>query len=145
MLHVTYEAVAGPARVAEVDEERGRIRVTIDGAAPLKAIVNELNDELKRLLSTSDWFQLWRNEIVSRGTPDCSLCVVYILDPLQPVGVEIQERRGLVSILIHPGLNAEEFAAAMNTATKKFLDAGCWFQHYAGEIIDMSPEPLSQV
>jgi hypothetical protein len=33
----------------------------------------------------------------------------------------------------------------MNPATKKQLSGGRWFQLYAGEIIDNSPEPMSQV
>ena len=145
MLQVTYEAVARPDRVAAVDEERGSIRVTVDKTAPLPLVVQHLNRELERFLATSDWFQLWRDEIVSRGTPDCSLRVVYLLDGLEPGGVEIQERRGLVSVHIDPDLSVEEFAAAMNPGTKEFLDGGCWFQQYAGEIIDMSPESMSQV
>lgn len=145
MLHVTYEAAVDPDRFAEVDEERGAIRVLVDRAAPLALVVQHLNDELEKFLATSDWFQLWRNEIISRGTPDCSLAVVYLLDPLQPGGVQIQERRGLVTVHIDPALSVAEFAAAMNPATKQFLDGGCWFQQYAGEIVDNSPEPMSQV
>lgn len=145
MLHVTYEAAYGPDRVAEVDEERGTIRVIVDQSAPLGLVVQHLNDKMKRFLATSDWFQLWRDEIVSRGTPDLTLSVVYLLDPLEPGGVQVQERRGLVSVHIDPDLSVTEFAAAMNPATKQFLDGGCWFQQYAGEIIDNSPEPMSRV
>lgn len=145
MLHVTYEAVDRPARLAEIDEHRGRIRVVVDKDAPLAAVVQQLTAEIEQFLTTSDWFQLWKDEIISRGTPDCSLRVVYLLDPLEPGGVEVQERRGLVSVHIDPDLTVEEFAAAMNPATKTFLDGGCWFQHYAGEIIDMTPEPMTQV
>lgn len=146
MLHVTYEAVDKPDRIAVVDEERGKVRIAVDKTAPLDVVVRELNTEFERFLAAADWFQLWHTgEIVSRGTPDSPLGVVFIIDPLQPVGTEIQERRGLVSILIHPGLTTEEFVAAMNPAVDKFLARGCWFQHYAGEIIDMSPEPMSKV
>lgn len=145
MLHVTYEAVDQPDRLAHIDEDRGRVRVIVDKAAPIAAVVQQLNTEIDQFLTTSDWYQLWRDEIISRGTPDASLSVIYLFDALEPGGVQLQERRGLVSVHIDPSLTVAEFAAAMNPATQKVLDAGCWFQHYAGEIIDNSPEPMSQV
>lgn len=146
MLHVTYEAVdLGPDRLAEIDEDRGRIQFRVSRSAPLKAVVRQLNVELDRFLLTSDWFQLWKDEIVSRDTPGCSLRAVYLLERDEPDGVSIRERRGIVRIRIDPGLTVAEFAAAMNAATAKFLAGGQWFQMYAGEIIDMTPEELTEV
>lgn len=146
MLHVAYEAVdLGPERVAAIDEDRGSIQVRVSQRSPLDVVVRCLNTEIERFMAASHWFQLWRDEIISRATPDISLQVVYLLDRRQPGGVEIHERKGLVSVHIDPALTVAEFAAAMNPATEKFLDGGCWFQLYAGEIIDNSPETMSQV
>lgn len=147
MLRVEYEAVEDlhPGRLADISEDRGHIRVRVDGTAPLADVVRQLNVEVESLLSTSQWFQLWKDEIVSRGTPDCSLGVVYLLQCEEPDGVTVRERRGLVRVLIDPALSTEEFAAAMNPATERFLEGGQWFQLYGGEIIDMTPETVSKV
>lgn len=147
MLDVTYEAVEDlpPGRLAKIDEDRGTIRVRVDASAPLPEVVGQLNREIDQLLTSSDWFQLWKDEIVSRGTPAYSLRIVYLLEKKEERGVYVEERKGLVSVHIDPVLNAEEFAAAMNPATRQHLAGGQWFQMYAGEIIDNSPEPMSQV
>lgn len=147
MLDVAYEAVEdlGPGRLAKIDEDRGAIRVQVDAAAPLPDVVRQLNVEIDQLLTGSDWFQLWGDEIVSRGTPDFPLRVVYVLEKKEEDGVLIEERKGLVGVYIDPVLNAAGFAAAMNPATKRFLAGGQWFQLYAGEIVDNSPEPMNRV
>ncbi|NUP15424.1 MAG: hypothetical protein HOZ81_04835 [Streptomyces sp.] len=105
-----------------------------------------MNEEIDQFLATSNWFQLWDDEIVSRATPGCSLRVVYRLDPRVP-GPEIGlgERKGLIVVYIPPEFTTEEFAVAMNPVSEQFLAGGRWFQMYAGEIIDNSPEPMSQV
>lgn len=147
MLDVAYEAVEdlAPGRLAEIDEDRGRIRVRLDKNEPLADVVRQLNVEIDKLMSSAHWFQLWKNEIVSRNTPDRPLRVEYLLEVKEACGVFIEERKGLVSVYVDPALSTEGFAAAMNPATKKFLSGGQWFQLYAGEIVDNSPESMSQV
>lgn len=146
MLDVTYEAVdLMPGRLAVIDEERGRVQVRVDASAPLPDVVRQLNIEVDQFLAASDWFQLWEDEIVSRATPERPLRVVYLLKMKVPQTVYIEERKGLVTVYIDPVLTAEEFAAAMNPAIRDFLDGGQWFQLYAGEIIDNSPESMRQV
>lgn len=147
MLDVAYEAVdtLTPGRLARIEEDRGTVRVHLDGREPLADVVRQLNIEVDDLLSSSHWFQLWEDEIVSRDTPDAPLRVLYLLDKVVPLGVGIAEGKGVVRVYIDPAMSTEAFAAAMNPATKDFLAGGCWFQLYAGEIIDNSPEPMSQV
>lgn len=147
MLDVAYEAVddLAPGRLARIDEDRGTIRVRLDNAASLADVVRQLNVEIEHLMANSHWFQLWKDEIVSRATPACPLRIVYLLDKWEADGVYIEERKGLVSVHIDPALQTKEFAAVMNPATKDFLAGGQWFQMYAGEIIDNSPEPMRQV
>jgi hypothetical protein len=147
MLDVAYEAVEDlePGRLAKIDEDRGTLRVQVDAAAPLPDVVRQLNIEIDQLLTSSDWFQLWKDEIVSRGTPVSSLRVVYLLEKKEEDGVFIEERKGLISVYIDPVLNAAGFAAAMNPSTERFLAGGQWFQLYAGEIIDNSPEPMRHI
>lgn len=137
MLDVRYEAVDDltPGRLARIDEDRATIRVRVDKSAPLAAVVQQLNVEIDEFLATSYWFQLWRKEIVSRGTPDCSLRVEYLLEKEDGHAVCVKERRGLVSVYIDPALTTEQFVAAMNPATQEHLAGGRWFQMYAGEII----------
>lgn len=148
MLDVAYIAADDlpPGGLARIDEDRGTIRVRVDKTKPLPDIIQKLNEEIDQFLDTSHWFQLWDDEIVSRATPGCSLRVVYRLDPRVP-GPEIGlgERKGLIVVYIPPDFTTEEFAAAMNPITEEFLAGGRWFQMYAGEIIDNSPEPMSQV
>ncbi|MFD8008153.1 hypothetical protein [Streptomyces mirabilis] len=147
MLDITYEAVRdlAPGRLAAIDEDRGTIRVQVDAAAPLPDVVRQLNIEIDQLLTSSDWFQLWKDEIVSRNTPDAPLMVVYLLHRLVPGTAVVREDKGCVEVHIDPDLDTKEFAAMMNPATKDFLAGGQWFQLYAGEIIDNSPEPMTQV
>jgi hypothetical protein len=147
MLDVAYEAIEDlePGRLARIDEDRGTIRVRLDKHAPLADVVRQLNIEIDRLMSSSHWFQLWDEEIVSRDTPNCSLRIHYLLDCKVPNGVGVAEARGLLRVYIDPAIDTTHFAAVMNPATKEHLDGGCWFQMFAGEIIDNSPEPMSQV
>jgi hypothetical protein len=146
MLDVTYEAVEdlAPGRLARIDEDRGTIRVRLDKNEPLAAVVRQLNVEIEQLLSSARWFQLWDDEIVSRDTPKCSLRIHYILHKEVPRGVGVAEGRGIVRVYINDRLTTREFAEAMTLATKDFLAGGCWFQLYAGEIIDNSPEPVTR-
>lgn len=148
MLDVAYMAVDDlpPGRLAQIDEDRGTIRVRVDKNAPFPDVIRRLNIEIDQFLATSHWFQLWEDEIVSRATPGCSLRVLYRLDSRVP-GPEIGlgERKGLIVVYIPPEFDTEQFAAAMNPVSEEFLAGGRWFQMYAGEIIDNSPEPMSQV
>lgn len=147
MLDVAYEAVDDltPGRLAKIDEDRGTIRVRLDKEAPLADVVRQLNVEIDQLMSRSHWFQLWGDEIVSRDTPGRPLRIEYLLEKEEDRGVCVKERKGLLVVCIDPALSTVEFAAVMNPATKQQLAGGCWFQMYAGEIIDNSPEPMSQV
>jgi hypothetical protein len=147
MLDVAYEAVSDmpPGRLAKIDEDRGRIRVRLDRSARLDDVVRQLNIEIDDLMRRSNWFQLWGDEIISHTTPGRPLGIEYLLQQREDQCVFVEERKGLVSVFIDPALSVAEFAAVMNPATKQQLDAGHWFQLYAGEIIDNSPEPMSQV
>lgn len=149
MLDVAYEAVTdlAPGRLAKIDEDRGTIRVRLDKAAPLADVVRQLNVEIDQLMSSARWFQLWEDEIVCSNTPGSPLRIEYVFHPGVPrdIGACVAEFRGTVRVYICPSLDPEQFAAAMNPATEDFLAGGHWFQLYAGEIIDNSPEPVSQV
>lgn len=147
MLDVAYEAVDDltPGRLARIDEDRGRIRVRLDRTAPLAAVVRQLNIEISQLMSSARWFQLWGDEIVSHNTPGRPLRIEYLLHCLVPDTAIVREDKGLLEVHIDPALSTDEFAAVMNPVTKAQLDAGQWFQMYAGEIIDNSPEPMSHI
>jgi hypothetical protein len=147
MLHVTYEAVEDlePGRLARIEPARGRIRNLLDKRAPLEDVVRDLNVEIAQLVASGTWYQLWGDEIVGRDTPGAPLRVRYLLERLVPETTVVCEDKGLVSVYIDPILDVAAFAAAMNQATKELLAAGRWFQAHAGEIIDMTPEPMSQV
>ncbi|MEV8548383.1 hypothetical protein AB0L04_00810 [Streptomyces glaucescens] len=147
MLDVAYEAVDDlpPGRLAIIDEDRGLIRVRLDKTEPLADVVRQLNIEIDQLMSSAHWFQLWGNEIVCRDTPGCPLRIRYVLKDWDLEDPAVAEDRGIISVYINAGLSVEQFAAAMNPVTKRHLDAGHWFQLYAGEIIDNSPGPMSQV
>lgn len=148
MLHVTYEAVGDlpPGTMADIEEDRGRIRVRLDRDAPLVDVVQQLNVEVEQFLARSNWFQLWGREIVCRDSPGSSLRVVYRIDSRAPsLDVGMGEKKGLVTVYIPPALDTKRFAAAMNPAVEEFLAGGQWFQMYAGEIIDMTPEELTEV
>ncbi|MFF3928159.1 hypothetical protein [Streptomyces hirsutus] len=147
MLDVAYEAVNDlpPGRLAEIDEDRGTIRVRLDKNEPLADVVRQLNIEIGQLMSTGHWFQWWKDEVVSRDTPGCPLRIRYVFRDWATDGVAVGEDRGIISVYIDPALGAIQFAALMNEATKEHLAGGQWFQMYAGEIIDSSSEPMSQV
>jgi hypothetical protein len=149
MLDVAYEVVEDlpPGTLARIDEDRGRIRVRLDKVAPLADVVRQLNIEIDDLMASTRWFQLWDDEIVSGNTPDRPLRIDYLLRSwVSPdMGVGVTENKGIIRVYICPTLDTTDFAAWMNPATKKQLAAGHWFQLYAGEIIDNSPGPMSQV
>ncbi|MFK4869045.1 hypothetical protein ACI3K4_27905 [Streptomyces sp. CSMPJR101] len=148
MLDVAYIATTDlpTGRLAQIDEDRGSIRIRVDKNALLPDVIRKLNAEMDHFLATSQWFQLWKDEIVSRASPGCSLRIVYRLDPRAPgLDIGVGERRGLIIVYIPPALDTEQFAALMNPVSKQFLAGGRWFQLYAGEIIDNSPEPMSRV
>jgi len=146
MLDVTYEAVddLAPGCLATIDEGRGRLRVRLERNALLKDAIAQLNIEVDSLMRSARWFQLWKDEIVSRNSPDRPLRVEYRLECKEEDGAYIEERKGLVSVFVDPSLSIEQFAAAMNPSTECFLAGGQWFQLYGGEIIDNSPERVSQ-
>jgi hypothetical protein len=146
-LDVAYEAVDSlpSGRLAKIDEDRGRIRVRLNKKAPLTDVVVELNIEIDRLMRSERWFQLWKDEIVSCNTPGRPLRIVYLLEKKEERGAYVEERKGLLTVYIDPALDTEAFVAVMNPVTEQHLDAGHWFQLYAGEIIDNSPGPMSQV
>jgi hypothetical protein len=149
MLDVAYEAVTDlpPGRLADIDEDRGRIRVRLDKHEKLADVLQQLNIAADRLLRSAHWFQLWKDEIVSRDTPDCPLRVEYVFHPKLPQdpGVLVWEDRGIVRVHVCRHLDTERFAALMNHASEEFLAGGQWFQLYGGEIIDNSPEPMSRI
>ncbi|MFD5798795.1 hypothetical protein ACFWIO_35730 [Streptomyces diastatochromogenes] len=147
MLQVTYEAVddLGPGRLAWIDEDRGKIHIKVDGLAPLPKVIAQLNVEMALFLARADWYQLWDDEILSRHTPGRPIRAEFTLVPHPGPGVGIAEDRGVVRIYVADCMTTTEFAASMNPAVQDFLDGGCWFQLYAGEIIDHSPGPMSQV
>lgn len=147
MLHVTYEAAEDlePGRLARIDEGRGSVTIKVDKWAPLKSAIRQLNVEMANFLARADWYQLWGKEIASRHNPTAPLRVEYIFMPGAPDGVGMGEGKGEVHVYVDPDQTTAQFAAAANRATQSLLAGGCWFQQYAGEIIDHSPEPMSQV
>ncbi|HET8944448.1 MAG TPA: hypothetical protein VFO59_06665 [Dehalococcoidia bacterium] len=146
MLDVAYEAVDDlpPGRLAQIDEDRGRIRIRLARTAPLDAVIGQLNIEADQLVRSARWFQLWKDEIVSCNTPDRPLRVEYLLEKREPHGAYIEERKGTFCAFVDPALDTEKFAAVMNPVTVEHLAGGHWFQLYGGEIIDNSPEPITQ-
>lgn len=152
MLRVEYEATDDlePGRQVQVEEDRGLIRVRIDQTLKAPAYTLALNGELERFLARSEWFQLWKDQIVSPKDTESPVRVLYRIDQLGELddddAVEIREHKGLVEMLVDPTADAHRFVAALNPAIKKFLAGGQWFQHWRGEIVDMtSPESVSQV
>ena len=147
MLDVAYQAVTdlAPGTLAKIDEDRGRIRVRLDKNASLADVVPQLNIEIDVLMRSARWFQLWEDEIVSCNTPSRPLRIVYVLEKREEDGAYVEELKGLLTVYIDPDLETAEFAACMNPVTDKHLAGGHWFQLYDGEIIDNSPEPMSQV
>lgn len=146
MLSVNYEATEDlePGRLARIDEARGTVTIMVDKTQPLQAVIRQLNIEVAQFLASADWYQLWGEEIASRHNPAAPLRVEYIFLPGAPNGVGIGEGKGEVHVYVEPDQDVEQFAAAANEAARSLLAGGCWFQQYAGEIIDHSPEPVSQ-
>lgn len=146
MLAVTYEAVEDlePGRLARIDEGRGRIHVILDKNEPLADVMRQLNIEVDQFLANLNWFQLWGDEIISRATPRTPLRAKYLIQHEEEDVAVVAELKGLVLIFVDPDLSTEAFAAAMNPAIKKFLASGRWFQLFCGEIVDNSPEPVTQ-
>lgn len=147
MLHVTYDAVEDlePGRLARIEQDRGRTRVLLDKDEELEDVVRQLNVEIAQLMASGTWYQLWGDEIVGCDTPGAPLRVRYLLERLVPETAVVLEDKGLVSAYIDPVLDVAAFAAVMTQTTKELLDGGRWFQAHAGEIIDMTPEPMSRV
>lgn len=147
MLHVTYEAAEDlePGRLARIDEGRGSVTLKVDKRAPLAAAIRQLNIEVADFLTRADWYQLWGTEIASRHNPTAPLRVEYIFLPGAPEGVAIRESKGELHFYVEPEQTVAQFAAAANEAVRDLLDGGCWFQQFAGEIIDHSPEPAGRV
>lgn len=145
MLRVVYEvADLKPSQPVRMSEDRGVVTVLIDRNADAVEYANSLNLALDRFLSEAQWFQLWRDEIVSRSSAGSPLRVEYIVDDLDPgLCVEIREKRGLVRIHVERSATAAQFVAALNPAIEEFLLGGQWFQLWQGEIVDMaSPDTL---
>lgn len=147
MLHVTYEARSDlePGRIARISEDRGSLRIDLDITEPLTRVVRQLNIEMTDFLARADWFQLYGGEILSRHTPLTPLRVIHTLHPRLEQVAFIAEGRAMARIYADPAMSVPQFAAAANEAMCELLNGGCWFQLYAGEIIDQSPEPVSQV
>ena len=147
MLHVTYEAAEDlePGRLATIDEHRGELLVKLDRTQPLRRVVGQLNVEMDQFLARADWFQLWGKDILSRHTPSRPLRVEFVVVPAPSDGIGIAEDKGVVRFYVASSMTTEQFAAAMNPAVKGLLEGGCWFQLYAGEIIDYRPESMSRV
>lgn len=147
MLQVTYEAVEDlePGRLAHIEQTRGRVRNLLDSQAPLGDVVRKLNVEIAQLVASGTWYQLWGDEIVGRDTPGAPLRIRYLLKRVVPKTAVVREGKGLVAVYIDPTFDVPAFAAAMNQAAKQLLDGGRWFQAHAGEIIDMTPEELTEV
>lgn len=147
MLDITYEAVPDltPGQVVDVTEDRGQLRVRLDQDAPLLCVLERLNVEIAELLATGHWFQLWRDEIISSATPGCPLCIRFIPLRLDDDPVVLFEGRGILKYYVDPGIDVRHFAASITRVVRSLLDGGQWFQMYAGEIIDHSPEPVIKV
>lgn len=147
MLHVTYEAVVDlqPGQLVDIDEDRGRVAIRLDRNAPLKDVVRQFNIEVDRMVRSARWFQLWDDEIVSCNTPTSPLRIEFLLKEKEHRGVIFEERKGDLKAFVDPAIDVARFAAVMNVLTAEHLSGGRWFQLYGGEIMDVSPEPMSQV
>lgn len=147
MLRVVYAAAEDlePGQMVAIGEDRGIITVRIRRAAHAREYTAALNGELERFLAGVEWFQLWKDKIVSPQSADCPVRVVYVLDLDGELDdgefVEIREHQGLVKILVDPAADVDLFVAALNPTIETFLSGGQWFQLWQGEIVDMtSPE-----
>ena len=152
MLRVEYEATGDlePGQLVQIEEDRGLISIRIDQTLGPVEYTGALNRELERFLAGSEWFQLWKDQIVSPKDSESPVRVLYRIDVFgeldDAAAVEIRERKGLVEILVDPTADTRKFVAAINPAIKMFLAGGQWFQHWRGEIVDLtSPETVSRV
>lgn len=147
-MQVMYQAVEDmePGRLATIEEDRGEVLIRLDKTQPLKRVVWQLNIEMAQFLARANWFQLWGKEILSRHVPGAAFEVRFFLEPwYTETAPGIAEGRGALHVYINPDTTTEQFAAGINPVVKDLLDGGCWFQLFAGEIIDHSAEPMSQV
>lgn len=148
MLHVSYEAVGNlpPGQLVDIDEDRGRVAIRLDRDAPLKDVVRQFNIEIDRMVRSARWFQFWDDgEIVSWNTPRKPLRIEFLLERKEHRGVIFEERKGDLKAFVDPAMDVARFAAVMNPLTAEHLSGGRWFQLYGGEIMDSSPEPMSNV
>lgn len=148
MLRVVYEAADDlkPGELVRAAEDRGIITIRIRRTIDARVYTRELTAELDRFLPTVEWFQLWKDEIVSPQSMDCPVRVVIETADDLSAGdvVEIREHKGLVNIRVDRDADVDRFVAALNPAIEKFLAGGQWFQHWRGEIVDMgSPDTLN--
>lgn len=147
MLRVSYEAVDDlpPGRFVQIDEGRGRVEILLDRHAPLEDVIRQFNIEIHGMVRSVRWFQLWDDEIVSCNTPSTPLRIEFILEMKEPWGAVFAERKGDLKAFVDPDIDVTRFAAVMNVLTAQHISGGRWFQMYDGEIVDISPEPMSQV
>ena len=144
MLQVIYEAVESleSGKLADISEVRGGTRVRVARGADIEAYTHALNVEMAAFLDGSEWFQLWRNEIISRSGGTIQLSVTFTIHDLAPGDyVVIRESKGLVDIRIERTATVDQFVRAANPAIEEFLAGAQWFQLWKGEIVTMdSPE-----
>jgi hypothetical protein len=145
MLRVVYEATTDlePDRLVDVTETRGRVNIKLRHGATADQYIPPLNEELTAFVGKCGWFQIWRGQIISAGSPESPLTVQYeadaSVDPAQ--GVQIRELKGVVRLHVCPDLKAEDIVRSLNPAIEQFLAGGQWFQLWDGEIVTMeSPD-----
>ncbi|MER5843272.1 hypothetical protein ABT099_23830 [Streptomyces prasinus] len=141
MLRVVYQAATNleAGRLVDVVETRGQVTVRLRRGTRASDFITPLNEALAGLISRGTWFQIWRGQIVSAGTPDSPLLVQYEADPeVDPLAcVHIRERRGMVRFHVSPDVRAEDLTRAVNPALRALLAGGQWFQLWQGEIVTM--------
>lgn len=144
MLRVTYEAVESlkSGKLADISETRGGTHVRVVRGVGVETYTHALNEEMAAFLDGSEWFQLWREEIISRSGGTIQLSVIFTIHDLDPGDyVVIRETKGLVDIRIERTATVDQFVRAVNPAIEEFLGGKQWFQLWQGEIVDMdSPE-----
>ncbi|MHC3450856.1 hypothetical protein [Streptomyces prasinus] len=141
MLRVVYQAATNleAGRLVDVVETRGQVTVRLRRGTRASDFITPLNEALAGLISRGTWFQIWRGQIVSAGTPDSPLLVQYEADPEVDLlaCVHIRERRGMVRFHVSPDVRAEDLTRAVNPALRALLAGGQWFQLWQGEIVTM--------
>jgi hypothetical protein len=140
MLRVVYEAVDSieGGKLADISEQRGGTRVRVARGQDVQGYARALNEEMSRFLDQSSWFQLWRDEVISRSGGTIQLDVIFTIHDLPPGAfVAIQESKGLVDIRIERSATVDQFVASANPTIKQFLAGKQWFQLWEGEIVDM--------